>query len=102
MKFKLPAYINKKNIFKLLINRYFLIGLGFTLLLILGENSLVYYYKLQKQLRQMEAKKEFYEKEMKQDSINIHKLKTDIDAIEKYGREKYMMKRDNEDIFIIR
>ena len=102
MKFKLPAYINKKNIFKLLINRYFLIGLGFTLLLILGENSLVYYYKLHKQLRQMEAKKEFYEKEMRQDSINIHKLKTDIDAIEKYGREKYMMKRDNEDIFIIR
>ena len=30
------------------------------------------------------------------------KLKTDIDAIEKYGREKYMMKKDNEDIYIIR
>mgnify|MGYP007112378061 FL=1 len=50
----------------------------------------------------METKKEFYEKEMKQDSINIIKLKTDFDAIEKYGREKYMMKRDNEDIYIIR
>ncbi|MDD2530832.1 MAG: septum formation initiator family protein [Bacteroidales bacterium] len=102
MKFKLPSFINKKNIFKLIINRYFLISVGFALLLILGENSLVYYYKLQKQLRQMETKKEFYEKEMKQDSINIIKLKTDFDAIEKYGREKYMMKRDNEDIYIIR
>lgn len=102
MKLKVPSFINKKNIFKLIINRYFLISVGFALLLILGENSLVYYYKLQKQLRQMEEKKEFYVKEMKQDSINIIKLKTDIDAIEKYGREKYMMKRDNEDIYIIR
>lgn len=102
MKIKIPPFVNKKNIFKLLINRYFLIGVGFALLLILGENSLVYYYKLHKQLRQMQTKKEFYQKEMKQDSINIIKLKTDIDAIEKYGREKYLMKRDNEDIYIIR
>ncbi len=111
MKLKLPSFINKKNIFKLLINRYFLIGVGFALLLLLGENSFVYYYKLHKQLRQIEEKKEFYSKEMKQDSIittahnspNIMiKLKTDIDAIEKYGREKYMMKKDNEDIYIIR
>ncbi|MDY4790553.1 hypothetical protein SDC9_45122 [bioreactor metagenome] len=102
MKLKVPSFINKKNIFKLLINRYFLIGVGFALLLLLGENSFVYYYKLHKQLRQMEEKKEFYVKEMKQDSINIIKLKTDIDAIEKYGREKYMMKKDNEDIYIIR
>lgn len=102
MKLKLPSFINKKNIFKLLINRYFLIGVGFALLLLLGENSFVYYYKLHKQLHQMEEKKEFYVKEMKQDSINIIKLKTDIDAIEKYGREKYMMKKDNEDIYIIR
>ncbi len=102
MKLKIPSFINKKNIIKLLINRYFLIGVGFALLLLLGENSLVYYYKLHKQLRQIEEKKEFYSKEMKQDSINIIKLKTDIDAIEKYGREKYMMKKDNEDIYIIR
>ena len=50
----------------------------------------------------MKAKKEFYIEEIKQDSINIIRLKTDMEAIEKYGREKYLMKKDNEDIFIIR
>ena len=102
MKLKLPDFINKKNIIKLLINRYFLIGVAFLLLIILGGNSIVYSYKLHKQLNEMQAKKEFYLNEIKQDSINIIKLRTDMDAIEKYGREKYMMKKDNEDIFIIR
>lgn len=102
MKLKLPDFINKKNIIKLLINRYFLIGVAFLLLIILGENSIVYSYKLHKQLNEMQAKKEFYLNEIKQDSINIIKLRTDMDAIEKFGREKYMMKKDNEDIFIIR
>lgn len=102
MKLKLLSYINKKNIIKLLINRYFLIGVGFFLLLMLGENSLVYYYKLHKQLNELRTSKEFYLNEIKQDSINTIRLRTDMDAIEKYGREKYMMKRDNEDIYIVR
>ena len=79
-----------------------MIGVAFLLLIILGENSIVYSYKLHKQLNEMKAKKEFYIEEIKQDSINIIRLKTDMEAIEKYGREKYLMKKDNEDIFIIR
>ncbi len=102
MKFSLPSFVNKKNIIKLLINRYFLIGVAFLLLIILGENSIVYSYKLHKQLNEMKTKKEFYIEEIKQDSINIIRLKTDMEAVEKYGREKYLMKKDNEDIFIIR
>lgn len=99
---RLPAFINKRNIIRLLINRYFLICVGFILLLVLSENSIVYTYKLHKQLNEIKSRKEFYENEIKQDSINIIKLRTDMDAIEKFGREKYMMKKDNEDIFIIR
>jgi len=99
---KLPAFINKRNIIRLLINRYFLIGVGFVLLLVLSENSIVYTYKLHKQLNELKSRREFYLNEIKQDSINIIKLRTDMDAIEKFGREKYMMKKDNEDIFIVR
>jgi hypothetical protein len=28
-------------------------------------------------------------------------LKTDIDYAEKYGREEYLMKRDNEDVYLV-
>lgn len=39
-------------------------------------------------------------KEIKEDSIKIKKLKN-TDQIEKYAREKYYMKRENEDIYLI-
>lgn len=101
MKFRLPVDRNKK-IIRFLINRYFLIFVGFILLLLLSENSIIFSYKVHSQYKAMKNRKEFFEREIKNDSINTHRLKTDIKAIEKYGREKYIMKKDNEDIFIIR
>lgn len=102
MKIKLPTFINKKNTIRLLINRYFLLFVAFILLVLLSDNSIIYSYKIYKQYRDMRTRKEFYINEIKNDSINTIKLKTDIKAIEKFGREKYMMKKDNEDVFIIR
>ena len=32
---------------------------------------------------------------------SLHELKTDTAALEKYAREKYLMKKENEDIFLI-
>lgn len=101
MKFRIPIDRNNK-IIRFIINRYLLIFIGFIILLLFSDNSIILSYKVYKQHKGMLHRKEFFEKEIKNDSINTHKLKTDIKAIEKYGREKYMMKKDNEDIFIIR
>ncbi|MBO4307913.1 MAG: septum formation initiator family protein [Bacteroidales bacterium] len=35
------------------------------------------------------------------DSIQAERLKDNMDSIERYGREKYYMKRNNEDVFVI-
>ncbi len=55
---------------------------------------------LNKQLNELEDNKKYYQDEIKKDSESIKQLKNP-DQIEKYAREKYYMKRDSEDIYII-
>ena len=55
---------------------------------------------LDKQLDELEDNKKYYQDEIRKDSENIKLLKNP-DQIEKYAREKYYMKRDSEDIYII-
>ncbi|MDR0971288.1 MAG: septum formation initiator family protein [Bacteroidales bacterium] len=102
MKISIRSIINKKNTIKLLKNPYFWVILGFVLLIIFGQNNIIYLRHLKKEKRDLMESKQHYIREIKQDSINTIKLRTDMDAIEKFGREKYYMKRDNEDIYIIR
>lgn len=55
---------------------------------------------LNKQLDELEDNKKYYQDEIKKDEENIKLLKNP-DQIEKYAREKYYMKRDSEDVYII-
>lgn len=84
--------------------KYFVILTLFFLLWIflLAPNTVRNQYLIRKELRQMEATKAFYEEEIRKNEEMIHKLKSDRDFVEKYGREKYLMKRKNEDIFLFK
>ena len=44
---------------------------------------------------------EYYRKRIISDSIKLHELKSSPEMLEKFAREQYLMKKDNEDIFII-
>ena len=50
----------------------------------------------------LNGQKEFYMTEIKNDSTELSKLRNDTNEQEKFAREKFLMKKDNEDIFIIR
>ena len=50
----------------------------------------------------LKEQKEFYISEIKSDSTELFKLKNNSEEQEKFAREKFLMKKDNEDIFIIR
>lgn len=54
-----------------------------------------------KELHQIEASKEYYAKEIAENKKFAGDLRTNPAAIEKYAREKYLMKRDNEDLFLV-
>ncbi len=55
---------------------------------------------LDKQIEELEDNKKYYQDEIKKDQENIKHLKNP-DQVEKYAREKYYMKKDSEDIYII-
>ena len=57
--------------------------------------------KLEKNLVKLKTEKEFYKNKIMEDSIYLHELKTNKANLEKFAREKYLMKKDNEDIFVI-
>ncbi|MPT36652.1 MAG: hypothetical protein E2604_16580 [Flavobacterium sp.] len=69
-------------------------------MLFLDNYSYLEHRVLDKEINELEDNKKYYQDEIKKDSENIKKLKNP-DQIEKYAREKYYMKRDKEDIYII-
>ena len=52
-------------------------------------------------LNELKQSKQYYEKQIAENRKFSNDLQFNASAIEKYAREKYMMKRDNEDLFII-
>ena len=88
-------------ILKILGNRYVIVLAFFTVwMLFLDNTSYMEHRILNKQLDELEDNKKYYQDEIKKDDENIRLLKNP-DQIEKYAREKYYMKRDSEDIYII-
>ena len=50
----------------------------------------------------MEERKIYFEEEIRVVRVELDKLKSNPAELEKYAREKYMMKKDNEDLFIVK
>lgn len=99
MKFKqLPA---RYPFLKFLGNRYVLVIIFVCVWMFFLDNYSYFEHKvLDKEIEELEDNKEYYIQEIKKDSTSIKQLKNG-DQTEKYAREKYYMKRENEDIYII-
>jgi len=83
-------------------NKYLLTGVVFLLLMLfLDRNNLISQYKMRKELSGLRKELQFYRDQARMDSIELSRLLGDSLELEKLGREKYMMKRDSEDIYII-
>lgn len=70
-------------------------------LLFFDKNNLMQQWRLQKELYDLQRDKEYYLEEIASDSTKLRMLIDDPDAMERYARETYLMKRENEDIYII-
>ncbi len=93
--------LRENRIFKIVSNKYFLILLVFAIWMIFfDENSVVNQRELSKEIDGMEKSIEYYEGEITKDKQLISNLKNP-DSLEKFAREEYKMKKQNEDIFLI-
>ena len=93
--------IKNSKFFKFFSNIYILITIVFLIwILFLDSNSVVVNIKLKSQINDLENKINQLQKEIEIDKKLIATLKN-LDSLEKYGREKHFMKKQNEEIFII-
>jgi len=70
-------------------------------LLVFDRNNLIDRYKYHIELKKLEAEKEYYLNRIDEDSKKLNELKTNDANLEKFAREQYLMKKPNEDIYLI-
>ena len=75
----------------------------FVWIIVFDKNNLLSQIDLANKLHQLKEDKKYYIDQIKQDEMDVIKLtnKNNTDDLEKFAREKYLMKRDSEDIFLI-
>ncbi len=94
--------IRNSKVGKALRNKYVLTLLIFLVwLLLFDQNNLTDRRKSSREYNQLLQEKEYYLNKIEEDKKRINELKTDNDNLEKFAREQYLMKKDNEDIFVI-
>lgn len=82
-------------------NKYMWVGLAFIVWVsFLDQNSLVDQYDLAQQKKGLETDKAYYLSQIQQNKKELSELVTNMESLEKFGREKYLMKKDNEEIFV--
>ncbi len=92
----------KGNIVQTLRNKYLLATLGFVLLLLLNDrNSIFDQYEYSQHLREAKEKHTYYQQEIGRVRKEQQEVFGSTKNLEKFAREKYLMKRDNEDIFVM-
>lgn len=92
----------KKNRWlRIITNKYFIIIVLFAVwMLFFDSNSFLIHNELNQEIDGLEKNKEFYEAEIQKDRTFMEKL-DDKEEMERFAREAYYMKKENEDIYII-
>jgi len=66
-----------------------------------NEKDLISEFKRKEKLKELQKSEKHLSEIIKETKQELGQLKTNAQTIEKYAREKYLMKKDNEDLFII-
>lgn len=84
-------------------HKYLVVTLIFLIIVgVLDENSWLRRLSHQREIAELKAEIEKYTHQYEEDSRMLEELNNNPEAIEKIAREKYLMKRSNEDIYIIK
>ena len=83
-------------------NRYIYVTLAFlVVILFIDQFNLFNQIKLHRVLKDQKQQINFYQKEISESKQLLEKLEKDTATMERVAREQYMMKRDNEIIYLI-
>lgn len=83
-------------------NKYFVVGMLFLIwMLFVDDYNMFFQWRQSRTISDLQRKCDFYRDEI----VSVKKEKDELfssqEKLEKYAREKYLMKKDNEDLFVI-
>jgi len=100
MKFTEP--ISMKRLINLFKNKFFLVTLAFIVWMIFfDKNDLFSQYEYRTQVNKLKKERDFYKAQTDQVTKELNELTSNPQQLEKFAREKYLMKKDNEDVYLI-
>jgi cell division protein DivIC len=83
-------------------NKFFIaIAVFAFVILIFDKNDLFTQMDRNRQLRELVVSKQYFTDQIGAEQSIIDKMKTSPVTLERYAREKHLMKRDNEDLYLI-
>ena len=91
---KIPNYLKNKYLIAIVL---FIVWITF-----FDNFNIIKQSKIKKNIKQLEENKKFYIQEITKDSAEYYDLLNDAEKREKFAREKFLMKKEDEDVYIIR
>lgn len=83
-------------------NKYLIaIGIFASIMLFFDKNDVFVESARRRQLRDLEESKQYFTERIRTERKELEQLKSNPATVEKYAREKYLMKRDNEDLYVV-
>jgi len=90
------------KILSVLKNKYIITSVFLTVwVLFFDKNDLRTLLKMKREVSQLEEERNYYTREIAKITFELSELTTNTPTLEKFAREKYLMKKDNEDLFVI-
>jgi len=90
-----------KEIFKVKSFWWGLIVIFILIIGVLDRNNLLEGRRIRLRIRELETQRDYYLQRIDQDSTMLERLK-ETDFLEKYAREKFLFKKDNETVYIVK
>ena len=92
---------NFKKILPVISNRYFLVALGFAIWMLFFDQRDFFQQKERAgELNKLEAAKKYYQDEITKTKKQLDNLQNNPAAIEKFARERYLLKREGEVVYM--
>jgi|TARA_B110000858_G_C17568176_1_gene365601 glucan phosphoethanolaminetransferase (alkaline phosphatase superfamily) len=92
--------IKENKLFKYVTNKYSIILIIFLIWMLFFDANVELNREFKKEIKELITTINFYKKEINEDKKTITELQDSL-QLERFAREKYLMKKKNEDIYII-
>jgi len=102
---RIPSFLNKfiNLLRKVVLNKYIITLIVFGVYItFFDRHSLINRWESNRKIKELKEEYKYYEGEISKNKEELHRLQHDDEYLEKYAREKYLMRNKGEEIFLIK